>query len=143
MSKRKKLLTGMFALIIGLSVAMPMASADDAQHHDHDQDHHQTWDNGRNHYRDAHHDRDDHHSAWNWRWDHDHYTASPYDRPSPYNRPSPYEPNYAYGAGQRRPYSRPGRAGIPANGQGMVDPRHPGLYWACDSDGHHCHWAPR
>jgi hypothetical protein len=25
----------------------------------------------------------------------------------------------------------------------MVNPRHPGLVWACDSQGHHCHWARR
>jgi len=101
MSKRKKILTGVFAMIIGLSVAMPMrASADDWNH------------DGDNH----------HHHSWRWERDHDHYRATP------------YAPGYAYGY-------RPGY--VPANGQGMVNPNNPNLYWACDSDGHHCHWAPR
>jgi len=100
MSKRKKILTGVFALIIGLSVAMPMrASADDYGH-----------DRGREHH------------SWRWERDNDHYRAYP------------YAPTYAYG--YRRGY-------VPANGQGMVNPNNPNLYWACDSDGHHCHWAPR
>jgi hypothetical protein len=25
----------------------------------------------------------------------------------------------------------------------MINRRNPNLYWACDSDGHHCHWTPR
>jgi hypothetical protein len=32
---------------------------------------------------------------------------------------------------------------VPANGQGMVNAQNPNLYWACDSEGHHCHWARR
>jgi len=32
---------------------------------------------------------------------------------------------------------------LPANGEGMINQRNPNLYWACDSQGHHCHWAPR
>jgi len=32
---------------------------------------------------------------------------------------------------------------LPPNGEGMVNGKNPGLYWACDSEGHHCHWAPR
>jgi hypothetical protein len=101
MSKWMKRLAGIFALLIGLSVAMPLqASADD-------------W----------HHDRDYHHQVWRWERDHDHYRAYP------------MTPEYAYGA--RRRYIPP------ANGEGMLNPRNPNLYWACDSDGHHCHWAPR
>jgi hypothetical protein len=99
MSKRKKVLTGIFALVIGLSVAVPMrASAADWDHHD----------NG-------------HHHAWRWQRENDHYRAYP------------YTPGYAYGQ----------RGYVPSNGQGMVNPRNPNLYWACDSGGHHCHWAPR
>ena len=30
---------------------------------------------------------------------------------------------------------------IPPNGAGMVSRNHPNAYWACDSEGHHCHWA--
>jgi hypothetical protein len=32
---------------------------------------------------------------------------------------------------------------LPPNGEGMVDSRNQNLYWACDSEGHHCHWARR
>jgi hypothetical protein len=32
---------------------------------------------------------------------------------------------------------------IPPNGQGMVNRQNSNLYWACDSDGHNCHWAQR
>jgi hypothetical protein len=32
---------------------------------------------------------------------------------------------------------------IPPNGEGMVNRQNPNLYWACDSGGHHCHWARR
>jgi hypothetical protein len=100
MSKRRKILAGVFALVIGLSVAVPMrASADDYNHYNHV----------------------NHHHSWRWHWDNDHYRAYP------------VAPAYAYG---QRGYG-------PANGQGMVDPRNPNLYWACDSEGHHCHWAPR
>jgi len=97
MSKRKKILSGIFALVIGLSVAVPMrASADEYNHRDHH------W--------------------YQWRWDHyqDHSRGYP-------------APGYAYGQ----------RGYVPANGEGRVDPSNPNLYWACDSDGHHCHWAPR
>ena len=32
---------------------------------------------------------------------------------------------------------------LPPNGEGRVNPQNPSLYWACNSKGHHCHWAPR
>ena len=32
---------------------------------------------------------------------------------------------------------------LPRNGEGMINQRNPNLYWACNSEGHHCHWAPR
>jgi hypothetical protein len=102
MSKRKKILSGVFALVIGLSVAVPMrASADDYNYRAH------------------------HHNAWRWNHYQDHDRAYP-------------APAYAYG---QRGYGQ--RGYIPANGQGRIDPNNPNLYWACDSDGHHCHWAPR
>jgi len=102
MSKRNKILTGIMALVIGLSVAIPMRASADEWNHDHDYHHHH---------------------AWRWERDRDHYRAYPYEAP----------PAYAYG----------NRGYVPANGQGMVDPRNPNLFWACDSQGHHCHWAPR
>jgi Ni/Co efflux regulator RcnB len=104
MLKRKKILAGIFAMVVGLSVALPMsASAND----DHwwDRNHHEHWD---------HHDA--HYREWAWQRDHDHYRAYT------------YAPGYGYHS---------------VNGAGMVDPRNPRLMWACDSEGHHCHWAPR
>jgi hypothetical protein len=32
---------------------------------------------------------------------------------------------------------------VPANGEGMVSRNNPNVFWACDSDGHHCRWARR
>jgi len=29
------------------------------------------------------------------------------------------------------------------NGEGLINRRNPNFFWACDSDGHHCHWARR
>jgi len=65
-----------------------------------------------------HHDQ--HHHEWRWQWEKDHYRA--------YHN----ENRYAYG-----------NRALPANGEGMINQRNPNLYWACDSDGHHCHWARR
>jgi len=108
MSKRKKILGGIFALVIGLSVAMPMRASADDWHHHHDSRADHAWRADRDH---------------RWRWDRyeDHYRAYP------------NAPGYAYGE----------RGYIPPNGSGMIDRQNPNLYWACDSDGHHCHWAPR
>ena len=109
MLKRKKILSGIFALVVGLSLALPMrASADDHDHDHHSYDHHERWDQN--------HDHDAHYHEWRWDRDHDHYRAYT------------YAPGYGFNQ---------------ANGAGMVDPRNPNIMWACDSDGHHCHWAPR
>ena len=106
MSKRKRLLLGIFALVIGLSASAPMrASADDYDYHHH------------------------HHHSWRWRWENDRYRAYPYEGSA---APYAYGSRYGY---------RPGY--IPPNGQGMIDPRNPNFYWACDSQGHHCRWARR
>ncbi|MGD0289226.1 MAG: hypothetical protein ABSC63_06185 [Candidatus Binataceae bacterium] len=100
MSKWKKVLSGIIALIIVLGVAMPMrAFAEDADYHH--RGHHPEYGA-----RDQDYRRYDH--AWRWHWNQDHYSGY-----------------------------------IPANGEGMLNPRNPNLYWACDSEGHHCHWAPR
>jgi hypothetical protein len=106
---RKRILSGILALMVGLSVALPMrASAD--------------WDD-HPHYR--------HHHERRWEREHDYYRAYPYAAPPAYSNAPGYGYNY-----RRYRY-------VPENGQGMVNPRHPNLYWACDSDGHHCHWARR
>jgi hypothetical protein len=120
MRKSKKILFAIFALIIGLSVAMPMRALADDHGHDHDRHSHE-WHGDRHAWR-GDGDRDDHGRGWRWDWERDHYRAYP------------MAPSYAYG--YRRGYVQP-------NGAGMVNPRHPNLRWACDSDGHHCHWAAR
>src|SRR5580658_3728981 len=109
MLKRKKILSGIFALVVGLSLSLPMrASADDHHWYDrHEYDHHERMDHE--------HARDAHFHEWRWEQDHDHYRAYTY-APEHYN---------------------------PVDGAGMRDPRNPNIIWACDADGHHCHWAPR
>jgi hypothetical protein len=109
---RKRIISGIVALTIGLSMALPIRASADWDDHPH-------W---------------RHHHAWRWERQHDYYRAYPYAAPPAYS----YAPGYAYPS---RPYR--GYRYIPENGEGMVNPRHPGLYWACDSDGHHCHWARR
>jgi Ni/Co efflux regulator RcnB len=79
-----------------------------------------------------HHDHDRDHQVWRHDHDRDHDRNHDYDHDR--YRDSGYRPGYAYGNRGRN---------IPANGQGMVNERNPNLYWACDSQGHHCHWAPR
>ncbi|MBV8450683.1 MAG: hypothetical protein JOZ29_00215, partial [Deltaproteobacteria bacterium] len=32
---------------------------------------------------------------------------------------------------------------LPPNGEGMVNRGDPNMFWACDPQGHHCHWARR
>jgi hypothetical protein len=105
MNRRNKILSGIFAVTVGLSMAMPLkASANDwyPEHH--------------------------HHHSWRWTRDNDHYRTAPYEPSNNYR----YEPRYAYG-----------NRAVPADGQGIINRRNPNLYWACDSDGHHCHWARR
>ncbi|SRR5713226_1741343 len=104
MTLKKKLLSGMFALLVGVAVASPgRALADE-------------WRQGGNHEWREHHDgdRDD---ASRWHRDHDRYAWRHHDRD--WNRP------------------------LPRNGEGMINRNSPNLYWACSSEGHHCHWAPR
>src|SRR6185312_8032511 len=73
----------------------------------------------------------DHHS---W-FDHDH------DRDdNGYYGNGPY--NGYYGERPSGPYAYQ-RRHIPPNGEGMINRRNPNFYWACDSEGHHCHWARR
>ena len=126
MNKRKKILSGIFALAMALTFSLPVTAS--ARDWDHDGDgyrHHHAW---RDH---AWRDSDDvyHSRNWRWEWERDHYRGYPYAPGYAYRAPG-------YGYGYRRGY-------LPPNGEGMVSPRNPRFYWACDSDGHHCHWAPR
>jgi hypothetical protein len=123
MNRQKKILSGIFALVIGLSVVMPLrASADERDHHRDGHAEHHEWRGDRHEWRgDRDRDRDD--QARRWRW----------DRYEDHQRAYPYAPGYAYGQ----------RGYLPSNGEGMINHRNPNLFWACDSDGHHCHWASR
>jgi hypothetical protein len=106
--------------------------------HGHDRGWHRGWDN---------------HSGWGnqrgrgWGGDEDEEEEEEHEHRGYYQQPygygyQPYgygyQAPYQYGYGRRRYGYR-----LPSNGAGMVNPRHPGLVWSCDSQGHHCHWARR
>ncbi|HUN58536.1 MAG TPA: hypothetical protein VMU41_10515 [Candidatus Binataceae bacterium] len=68
--------------------------------------------------------------------------------------PSPGGPAYGrngnqysqYGGGPfayNNAYNNPGHQVLPPNGEGMINLRNPNLYWACNGQGTHCHWARR
>jgi hypothetical protein len=129
MNKRKKILSGILALAMGLTLSLPIKAA--ARDWDHDGDsHHHAW-HGDRARGDWDHDGDYHGRNWRWQAEGDHYRGYPYYTAPGYAHITPYN-GYAY----RRGY-------LPENGQGMVNPRNPNLFWACDSDGHHCRWARR
>jgi hypothetical protein len=127
MTLKKKILAGAFALAIGSSVAIPTTARADWWA-DHDRDHH-AWVERQHH---DHWDRNSYYRDQRQRdydWDHhDWYSNHPNDSPS-------YGPNYSYYPNRQR--------NLPANGEGMISARNPNLHWACDSEGHHCHWARR
>jgi Ni/Co efflux regulator RcnB len=80
-------------------------------------------------------DEDDWHREGHQEWnrDHDRDRDRDGDRNWSYSDPGYRSyPNYA----NRRGYIAP-------NGEGMINRRNPNFYWACDSEGHHCHWARR
>ena len=119
MTLKKQLIAGALALAIGSSVAIPTTSrADDWWHH-HDSHEGSWWDRDHDRDRDYRNRDRDYHPDWDrerdWSYNHPGYRY--------------YNPNF-----QRH---------IPPNGQGMINRRNPNLYWSCDSDGHHCHWARR
>jgi hypothetical protein len=143
---KKAIIAGIFSAIVGVGMlAMPVRAMAHEWNHDGDGTRHEHHDNGR-------------HSGWfnhgggnNGWFDHhadgDRYSQSqrPYYPTPAYgygygNHPQPYVNNYGYGYGNGYGY---GRQAVPRNGEGMIDPRDPNLIWSCDSQGHHCHWAPR
>lgn len=103
-SRKKKLLSGILAMTVGLSIAMPMRALADDWDHDHDRPHH--------------------HHMWSREHDDDDYRAYPRQRED--------DDYWIYR-----------NRALPPNGQGMINQRNPNFVWACDSDGHHCHWARR
>jgi hypothetical protein len=113
MTFKKRILAGALALAIGSSMAIPTTVRADDWWHHHDS-HDRSWsDRDHDHHRDRDRDRHD--------WER--------DRNFNHRSYGYYNPN----AGRR----------IPPNGEGMINNQNPNLYWACDSDGHHCHWARR
>ena len=147
MITKKAILAWVFSAMMSIGM---LAIPSRALAHDHDRDgdgkgwhgHDRGWHRGW----DKHGGWDDHRGrGWGGHEDeeeeeeHEHrgYYRQPYgyryQQPYGYSYPAPYR----YGYGQRYGY------GIPRNGAGMINPRHPGLIWACDSQGHHCHWARR
>jgi len=103
---------------------------------------------------DWHHDR----AVQHWRWEHRDQNRSEHNRfewnrnhpyaNHPYvNRPYAYGNHYynnGYGYRGNGYYNNSlGHQNLPANGEGMINKRNPNLFWACDSDGNHCHWQPR
>jgi len=70
------------------------------------------------------------HHHW-WKWHHHDEANRAYPRYG-------YNDNRGYGYNNQF-----GHQNLPADGQGMINHRNPNLFWACDSDGHHCHWARR
>lgn len=135
MISKKALIAWIFSAIVGLGMlAMPAR----ALAHDWDHD----GDGGG--WRHPRHDNGLHRGWYNHRGEaeEEEHEGGGYYR-------QPY--GYGYGYGNQEPdgdegygWNRPGY-GYNWNGSlnGMVNPRHPGLYWACDSQGHHCHWARR
>lgn len=134
MTTKKAILAWIFSVIV--SVGM-FAIPGRALAHDHD------GDGGRGHDHGWHRGWDKH-SGWDnhrgrgWGEDEEEEEEE-HEHQGYYQQPYGYGYGTPYGYGYRQRYGY----GIPRNGQGMVNPRHPGLVWACDSDGHHCHWARR
>jgi hypothetical protein len=114
---RKKILGAVLAASVGLSLALPLRAAADDGDHERDRQHHM-WS----------HDDDDSYRANHQYWRHD--EDGDYYRAFPYRHDD--DDNY-------RIYPH----GIGLNGDGMINRRNPNFYWACDANGHHCHWAWR
>jgi hypothetical protein len=103
------------------------------------------WDHVGDVTRHEHHDHDWHNDFFHHRAEEQSESRGYYRQPPRYTYDNP---RYGYGYqprryGYRDRWPRYENYAIPANGQGMVDPRRPSLVWACDPQGHHCHWARR
>ena len=98
--------------------------------HSHDRGWHRGWDN---------HPGWDNHRGYGWGGNEDREEEEEDENGGYYQQPYGYGYQQPYGNGYRPRYGY----GFPRNGAGMVNPRHPGLIWACDGQGHHCHWVRR
>ncbi len=151
MISKKAIIAWVFSAVVGVGM---LASPRRALAHDHDGDgnggggHHQQWhhDNGQHRGWFNHQNNDgDENRGYNQRYYGNRYgygNGYGYGNQEPDDDDGGYgwnQPSYGYrqpGYGYNNPRSN-------WNGAGMVNPRHPGLVWACDSQGHHCHWARR
>ena len=137
MTTKKAILAWVFSVIVSVGLlAVPTRALahdhDDGGRGDHDRgwhrgwDHHPGWENHRG-------DRWGRNEDWeDEEEEEEHERGGYYQQPYQYG----YQP-YGYGFWPRYNY------GFRRSGQGMINPRHPGLIWSCDSGGHHCHWSRR
>jgi hypothetical protein len=136
---KKAIIAGIFSAIIGVGMlAMPVRAMA------HDWDHDSDGNNGR------HNGWYNHGSGNNGWYNHrvegedeeEEHEGRGYYQPPNYGHGYQGSEDEGYGYGNRYGYGY-GRQLLPRNGQGMINPRNPSLVWACDSQGHHCHWAQR
>lgn len=126
MSWKKAMVLWVFSAVVSVGMlATPNRALAHGWDHDGDGWRHQGHDNGRHEGWDNHHDRDRHENE---------------EEEEEHEHQGYYQHPYGYGSGWNRP-----NYGSRWNGSnnGRSNPRHPGVMWACDSNGHHCHWARR
>ena len=141
MISKKTIISGLFSLMLGAALlAMPARAMANDWGHDHDRG---GWghDNGRHEGWSRHRDNDD-----RWRgYNRDYRPNYGYRYNHEEEEEHEYRPGYRYNSWNRQPgygYYQPGYT-YPRNGQGMISRSNPNMVWSCDSQGHHCHWAPR
>ncbi len=143
MISKKAIIAGIFSAIVGVGVlAMPVRAMA------HDWNHGGGW--GRGHHDNGRHNGWYNHGGGNNGW---YNRGGDGDEEGYQGRGYYAQPNYGYGYGQGEDEDDDGGGYGYGNGYGggygggygygAMNPRHPGLMWACDSHGHHCHWARR
>jgi len=149
---KKAIIAGFFSAIVGVGMlAMPVRAMARDWDHDGNRGRHEHHDNGRHNdwYMHGGGNGWTNHRGYNDGDERGYQGRSYYQQPVYGYRHEPAADDYGYGNGYG--YGTPGYAygygsrgfAYPSNGEGMVNPRNPGLVWSCDSQGHHCHWAPR
>jgi hypothetical protein len=153
---KKTIIAGIFSTIIGVGMlAMPVRAMA------HDWNHGGGWGHGKGAWGRGHRDNGNHFGWYNHGPQNNGWYNRGGDGDEGYRGSGYYgQPNYGYGygggdgdeddgGGYGNGYGYGGGYGNYGGGYGrafggaMVNPRHPGLMWACDSQGHHCHWAQR
>jgi hypothetical protein len=144
MISKKAIIAWVFSAVVGVGM---LASPSRALAHDHDGD----GDGGGGHHQQLHHDNGQHRGWYNHqnnetRGYNQRYYGNGFGSGNGYSYGN-QEPDGDDGYGWNQPnynYRQPGYGyNYPSNGAGMVNRRNPNLVWACDSQGHHCHWARR